>query len=78
MKKWEGFDSAIIGTANIWIGNERVDVLVYDCEKMVEQLMNRDGMSSDDAIEYINFNIENAYIGKDTPVVVWNWGDWDE
>jgi hypothetical protein len=75
MKKWDGFDNAIIGTANIWNGNERVDVLVYDCEKMVEQLMIRDGMNAEDAIEYINFNIENAYIGKDTPVVVWQYYD---
>ena len=75
MKKWDGFDSAIIGTSNLWIGNERVDVLVYDCEKMVEQLMIRDGMDAEEAIDYINFNIEGAYIGKDTPVVVWQYDD---
>jgi len=75
MKKWDGFDSAIIGIASVWNGNERVEVLVYDCEKMVEQLMIRDGMNADDAIEYISFNIENAYIGKDTPVVVWQYHD---
>lgn len=71
MKKWDGFDSAIIGTACVWNGNERVDVLVYDGEKMIEQLMIRDGMNEREAIDYIDFNIENAYIGKDTPVVVW-------
>ena len=75
MKKWDGFDSAIIGTSNIWVGNERVDVLVYDCEKMVEQLIIRDGMSAEEAVEYIDFNIEGAYIGKDTPVVVWQFYD---
>ncbi len=75
MKKWDGFDSAIIGTSNLWIGKERVDVLVYDCEKMVEQLMIRDGMDAEEAIDYINFNIEGAYIGKDTPVVVWQYHD---
>jgi hypothetical protein len=32
-------------------------------------------MSQDDAIEYINFNIENAYIGKDTPIIVWEYID---
>ena len=75
MKKWEGFDSAIIGTATIWNGNERVDVLVYDIYRMVDQLTIRDGMSQVEALEYIDFNIEGAYIGKDTPVIVW---DWDE
>ena len=71
MKQWDGFDEASIGTALIWNGNERVEVLVYDSEKMVEQLMTRDGMSDEEAIEYIDFNIEGAYIGKDTPVIVW-------
>jgi hypothetical protein len=75
MKKWDGFDSAIIGTASVWNGNERVDVLVYDIYQMMEQLTIRDGMSQDDAIEYINFNIENAYIGKDTPIIVWEYND---
>ena len=71
MKQWDGFDEAKIGIASVWNGNERVEVLVYDSEKMVEQLMTRDGMSDEEAIEYIDFNIEGAYIGKDTPVIVW-------
>lgn len=75
MKKWEGFDSAIIGTSFIWNGNERVEVLVYDAEKMVEQLIIRDGMTEDEAFDYIDFNIENSYIGKDTPVIVWKYYD---
>ena len=75
MKKWEGFDNAIIGTANVWKGNERVDVLVYDIYRMVEQLTIRDGMSQVEALEYIDFNIENVYIGKDTPVIVWDWNE---
>lgn len=75
MKKWDGFDSAIVGTASVWNGNERVDVLVYDIYLMVEQLVIRDGMSADEAIEYIDFNIENVYIGKDTPIIVWEYND---
>jgi len=75
MKKWDGFDSAIIGTANIWNGNERVDVLVYDIYRMVDQLTIRDGMSQVEALEYIDFNIEGTYIGKDTPVIVWDWNE---
>jgi hypothetical protein len=33
--------------------------------------MNRDGMEWDDAMDFIDFNIDNAYIGKDTPLLVW-------
>lgn len=73
MKKWEGFDNAIIGTSSIWNGKERVDVLVYDIYRMVEQLIIRDGMNEDEALDYIEYNIQNAYIGKDTPVIVWEY-----
>lgn len=75
MKKWDGFDSAIIGTACVWNGNERVDVLVYDIYQMVQQLTIRDDMNEDEALDYIEYNIQNAYIGKDTPVIVWDWNE---
>ena len=75
MKKWDGFDIALIGTASVWNGNERVEVLVYDIFVMVQQLIVRDGMTEEEALEYIEFNIENAYIGKDTPIIVWEYND---
>lgn len=71
MKKWDGLDESIIGTSMVWMNNERVEVLVYDGEKMIDQLMTRDGMTEGEAIDFIDFNIENAYIGKDTPLTVW-------
>jgi hypothetical protein len=33
--------------------------------------MARDGMEQFEAIEYIEFNIEGAYMGERTPVIVW-------
>ena len=71
MKKYDGFDEAIIGPASIWRSNTMVGVLVYDAELMRKILMTRDGMSAEDAREFIEFNIEGAYIGEDTPVLVW-------
>ena len=71
MKKYDGFDDAIVGPASIWRSNSMVSVLVYDAEVMRSILMNRDGMSAEDAREFIEFNIESAYIGEDTPVLVW-------
>jgi hypothetical protein len=52
-------------------------VLVYDAEKIREILM-RDGMSSDEAREHIEFNIESGYLGADTPVLVWPQDEWDQ
>jgi hypothetical protein len=69
--KIEGFDEAIIGPALIWRESGMMaEVFVYDAEKIREKLM-RDGMSSEDAREYIEFNIEGAYMGLNTPVLVW-------
>jgi hypothetical protein len=33
--------------------------------------MERDGMTQDEAIEFIDYNVESAYIGKDTPLLLW-------
>ena len=71
MKQWDDLDDSIIGQASIWNGNKRVKVLVYDADKMIKVFMDRDGMSEEEANEYIVFNIEGAYIGEDTPVLVW-------
>jgi len=71
MKQWDDLDDSIIGQASIWNGNKRVEVLVYDADKMIKVFKDRDGMTVEEANEYILFNIEGAYIGEDTPVLVW-------
>ena len=71
MKKWDGYDDAIVGPAFIWSRNDRIEVLVYNAETIRNILMARDGMDFEEAREFIEFNIENAYIGPDTPVLVW-------
>ena len=71
MMKIEGHDNAIIGPAMLWGSDgSRVDVLVYDAELIRYNLM-RQGMDSEEAREFIEFNIENAYLGRDTPILVW-------
>lgn len=71
MKKWDGYDEAIIGPANIWHKKGQSEVLVYNAETIRNILMSRDGMTFEDAREFIEFNIEGAYIGPDTPILVW-------
>jgi hypothetical protein len=77
MLKIDGHDDAILGPACIWRGSSRVDVLVYDAELIREGLM-RDGMTSEEAREFIEFNIEGAYVGEGTPVLVWTQDMWDQ
>lgn len=67
----DGYDDAILGPAYIWCNSEQIEVLVYDAEKIRKILMDRDGMTAEEAREFIEFNIECAYVGDDTPILVW-------
>ena len=78
MLKITGHDDAILGPALIWGNGERISVLVYDAEAIRMTLMERDNMEADEAREYIEFNIEGAYMGPDTPILVWLEDLWDE
>ena len=71
MKKWTDLDKAILGTTLTYQTGERVPTFVYSGEEIVSVLMIRDGMTRDEALEFIDFNIDSAYIGKDTPLLVW-------
>ena len=66
MLKADGFDKAIIGqTYDVAVQEER---LIYSIEKCVGILMARDGMDSEEAMEYMDYNVLCAYIGKDQPI----------
>jgi len=78
MKQWDGYDECVIGTANIWRDQMTVEVLVYSADAMLEVMRLNDGMSEEEAYEYFLFNIEGAYIGIDTPVLVFSNPNWKE
>jgi hypothetical protein len=78
MLKIDGHDDAVLGPALIWGNGTRISVLVYDAEVIRNTLMERDNMEADEAREYIEFNIEGAYMGPDTPILVWPDDLWDE
>lgn len=71
MKKWNDLDRAILGTTLTYQDGERVPVYVYSGNEIVSVLMVRDGMDWDEAMDFIDFNIEGAYTGKDTPLILW-------
>jgi hypothetical protein len=58
---WDGFDDAIIGY------DMREWKVIYDEAKMAEILI-ADGMSYEDAIEYLEFNVFSTYVGEYTPI----------
>lgn len=57
----DGFEAAYLGYVSHGIA-------VYSREKCLEILMERDGMSADDAEEFFSFNTEGAYVGPFTPL----------
>lgn len=64
---YDGFESAELGLG-VRCGFE--DVKVYSFDKMVEVLVERDGMEEDEAAEFIDYNIVVAHLGERTPVIV--------
>jgi len=78
MLKINEHDDAIVGQACIWANQSRVDVLIYGGIKILDKLVERDGMSAEEAREYIEFNIEGAYMGPDTPIIMWEYDEDEE
>ena len=64
----EGFDDALIGTAEVWAADRLRTVAAYDTAKMLGVLVKRDGMSEEEAEEYLDLNTFGAYMGPMTPV----------
>ena len=63
-----GFDNALIGIGRR-CGQE--DILVYDFNKAVKILVNRDNMTEEEAVEYLEFNTVGAWVGDKTPMFVY-------
>ncbi len=59
----DGFNDAIIGIEH---ASGRV---VYDIDTMV-QILKTEGMSYEDAIEHLEYNVFGAYVGENTPIYI--------
>lgn len=62
----DGADAALLGFTN------RVNsplLAVYDYDKLVNVFID-DGMSYEDAVEWVDFNIVGAWLGDQTPIIV--------
>ena len=63
----DGFDEALIGFS------QRINeplLAVYSYEKMTDILIERDGMTHEEATEYLDFNVIGAWVGPQTPIIV--------
>jgi hypothetical protein len=61
---FDGYDDALMG----YIHRKGIPpVALYNFDKCVEILMERDGMSYEESVEWMDFNVLDAYVGKNTP-----------
>jgi hypothetical protein len=77
----EKHDSALIGIARIKREDEWVEVSMYSYDELIASFTEefRDPESEDpehdpeqDAIEWVDYNVVGAYMGKYTPYIVYN------
>ena len=59
----DGFDDAIIGLDTLSLK------VVYSKQLMIDILVNED-MTPEDAIEYLEYNTWNTYVGDQTPIYI--------
>ena len=60
----DGFEAALVGFGYQF----NYPIAVYNRDKCIEILMDRDVMIDIDAIEFFDFNVAGAWVGKSTPV----------
>lgn len=59
----DGFEGAVIGHVQVF----NKYLVLYDREKCIQILMDRDGMKHMEAEEYFNFNVVGSFVGEHTP-----------
>jgi hypothetical protein len=63
----DGLEAALVGyTAN----HHHPIVAVYDIEKCIDVLVERDGMTPEEADEFLSFNTLGDYVGENGPLYV--------
>ena len=67
---WDDFDDAIIGY------DMREWRVIYDEAKMADILI-ADGMTYEDAIDYLGFNVFSTYVGDYTPINIHIFNEFD-
>ena len=60
----DGFEEAFVGIGQQFTHN----FAVYDHGRCVRILVERDGMTEEEAEEFMEFNVTGAWVGKGTPV----------
>ena len=63
----DGFEDAYIGVCEVF---NRPPLAAYDRDRCIEILMERDGMTDEEAQEYFEYNVAGSWVGDNTPVYI--------
>lgn len=63
----DGLEDAYVGHT---VNHHHAIVAVYDYEKCINVLITRDGMSYEDADEFLQYNTLGAYVGENGPLFI--------
>lgn len=82
---WDDCDNALIGTARIQREDQWIIVAMYSYERLVQHFMEdfratylskEESITNNEleemAIEHVDYNIFNAYVGPFTPMIIYN------
>ena len=64
MQTADGFDRAIMGTVSSF---GRKETVLYSVSQIIEIMMERDGMTEEEALEFFEHNILGSYNGEGMP-----------
>jgi len=63
----DGLETALIGYT---VNTHHAHVAVYDIDKCIDVLVERDGMTPEEADEFLSFNTICAYVGENGPLYI--------
>ena len=61
----DGFEEAFLGVSEVF---GRPPLATYDRDKCIDNLVKRDGMTYEEAVEHFDFNVTGAWVGDGTPI----------
>ena len=61
----DGFEEAFLGVSEVF---GRPLLATYDRDKCIDILVERDGMTYEEAVEFFDFNVIGAWVGESTPI----------
>jgi hypothetical protein len=68
----DGLDDAIVGEVSSF---GRGGTILYSVQKIIDILVERDGMTPEVAYEYYEFNIAGSYLGEGMPTFLNDLGE---